>query len=231
MNYTIVAPQPLQALIAHRLSHSGIRYQLNHCSDDHHPTSLAFVTTSPADTPATTYQTDIEFLALPTPQAPEHGFILAAAGSISALQRSTPLLDTLAPIAQGWLHIGDIGAAHFAAQIWQILLGSNTNPADFLPFWQNTQRHFTQQTPNQAELIASLAQQTQAQAQQCQDMQHLATAFLLRHPEHAFTPYHPQQRSFFGPYSETHISPAHQLAKLIMLLPIQPETTIVPINQ
>ncbi|WP_288841926.1 hypothetical protein [uncultured Deefgea sp.] len=228
MNYTIVAPQPLQALIAHRLSHSGIRYQLNHGSD-HHPTSLAIITTSTADPSAAT--PGIECLALPTPQAPEHGFILAAAGSISALQRSAPLLDTLAPTAQGWLHIGDVGAAYFAAQVWQILLGSSTESHDFLPFWQNTQRHFTQQQLTHAELIANLAKQTQAQAQQCQQMRQLATAFLQRHPEQTFTPYHPQQRQYFGPWSETRLSPAHQLAKLIMLLPFQPEDTIAPIKK
>ncbi|QKJ67812.1 hypothetical protein HQN60_14380 [Deefgea piscis] len=217
MHYTIVAPQPLQALLAHRLKHfAAIDYQF--CDKTNAQSAMMFVQANP-HAASNTFHADIELLALPALQAADHGFIFAAAGSITALQSAAPLLDALAPIANGWLHIGDFGAASFAHRAWQIMTGnpSQENPA----FWQNIPSLPTPNPLNQAQFIAELAQQMGKQQQQCIALQQLANEFLSQQPAHDFQPYSPLQRQFFGPWSQTNTSPAQQLASFILQIPTQ----------
>ncbi|QZA79947.1 hypothetical protein [Deefgea piscis] len=217
MHYTIVAPQPLQALLAHRLKHfATIDYQF--CDKTKSQPAMIFVQANPHATP-NTFQADIELLALPALQAPEYGFIFAAAGSLTALQSTAPLLDALAPIANGWLHIGDFGAASFAHRAWQTITESASKESS--AFWQKIPNLPTPIPLNQAEFITELAKQMGEQQQQSIVLQQLASEFLSQQPAHDFQPYSPLQRQYFGPWSQTNTSPAQQLANFILQIPTQ----------
>ncbi|WP_157669599.1 hypothetical protein [Chitinibacter sp. GC72] len=160
----------------------------------------------------------LDLLLVPSPIAPSHGFITLASGSNAQLARASSLIDHLAPIHNGWLHIGPLGSCGYINQLWHALLTPRGTP----PFldWTlqsgvNTQSKALDHTRIQADLIAQLASLMAQQQLQIQTMASISRRFLADYPEEAFIPHHPQTSNLFGVFAASNQAPAEQLARLL----------------
>ncbi|WP_348944712.1 hypothetical protein ABHF33_15055 [Chitinibacter sp. FCG-7] len=160
----------------------------------------------------------LDLLLVPSPIAPSHGFITLASGNNAQLTEAASLIDHLAPIHNGWLHIGPLGSCGYINQLWHTLLTPQGAP----PFldWRllseaNTQAKALDHTLTQADLIAQLASLMAQQQLQIQTMASISRRFLADYPDEAFIPHHPQTSNFFGAFSASNQAPAEQLARLL----------------
>jgi hypothetical protein len=159
----------------------------------------------------------VDALIIPAPLAPAYGFITLASGSNAALDQLAPLLDHLAPLQNGWLHIGELGDSGFIHQLWQSLLTPQGTP----PFMSWHTSPIPTGNPNhplllnQPELIAQLASLLAQQQLQTQTLASICRRYLAEHPARAFTAHHPQTSDFFAALNDQTLSPTRQLATLL----------------
>ncbi|MBL8508633.1 hypothetical protein [Chitinimonas sp. JJ19] len=99
-----------------------------------------------------------------SPYAGEHGFLLAAGGSPTGLQRAQAVLDALSPAPGGWLHAGGHGAPAYLASLMQQLgngmaglasLMATTATAGFNPIWLGQQALLAQLAEQAAHYLAA----------------------------------------------------------------------------
>ncbi|WP_028452460.1 hypothetical protein [Chitinilyticum aquatile] len=152
-----------------------------------------------------------------SPAGIEYGFMLAAGGSSAALAHLAPLLDSLAPMPDAWLHAGPTGAASFCSEAVTLLSGAGLAPL----LMSITRQIITSPptgTPDQHALLGALGQYLQAQSDSCSQLRILAAQYLASSPETeaAFTPHHPQTRQFGFLPLDAELAPATQLARLLL---------------
>ena len=206
MHYQLVAPTQLLPYLSTRLALVApeLEYSLHTSAN-----SAAQIVFQPSFFDHTPPQ--VEVFLLPSPLAATHGFMLGAAGSLSDLAANAAVLDALAPIPRGWLHLGEVGSASFIHQLWLILTAGND---ELLPFWHNVKIPEHGFQLDQPQLVSELASFLAQQQLQIQSMSALAKTFLSQHPAQAFTPFHRQQSHLFGLFDSS--SPAQQIAQLLM---------------
>lgn len=218
MHYQLSAPAYLLPAIATRLALNAPTLAYSLCTP-HIETSSAnavqlilqpdFFHTAPVKT----QQACIEVFVIPSPLAPMQGYMIAAAGSHADLAMAAPILDALAPIPTGWLHVGDFGAAGFLHQLWTILTGNQTDSP--LPFWQNMRSPQEGFRLNHPDLIAQLSSLMAQQQLLIQSLSSVAHTFLVQYPCTEFSPYNPQQAKLLNQENMDKLSPAHQIAQLL----------------
>ncbi|QLG87515.1 hypothetical protein HQ393_04195 [Chitinibacter bivalviorum] len=158
----------------------------------------------------------VDAFIIPAPLAPYYGFITLVSGDIASLNLHAPILNSLSPISNGWLHCGNIGAASFMHQLWQALLtpqGTNV----FLA-WDGvapTSTGNTNFTLTQPDILDQLAKFLAQQQLQTQTLASLARRYLLEHPPSQFIAHHPQTTQLFPFLPQNEASPVHQLASLL----------------
>ncbi|WP_373975574.1 hypothetical protein NT239_02170 [Chitinibacter sp. SCUT-21] len=160
----------------------------------------------------------IDLTLIPSPLAPSHGFITLASGSKDSLTVACELINCLAPIENGWLHIGDLGACCFLQQLWHALITPQGTPP-FLNWATTTEQLNTAQAIKPSDLIAQLATFMAQQQLQTQALASLARHYLATHPEKMqFMPHHPQSSALFNlipSEQSSNDAPIVQLAKLL----------------
>ncbi|WP_273428813.1 hypothetical protein [Chitinibacter tainanensis] len=156
-----------------------------------------------------------EVIIVPSPLAGLHGFMLAASGEHAALEQSAEILDLLAPVANGWLHLGPRGCGGFIQQIWQTLLPPSQSAEQ--QDWQAILSTLQQPNPfqQQGPLLTALSHQLLQQQLQLSTLRGLAHRFLQDFPPAAFHAHHPQLEQAFAPLISNEYSPTHQLAQLL----------------
>lgn len=218
MNYQLSAPAYLLPAIATRLALNAPALAYSLCTPHMpQPSKNAVQLILQPDffhaTPSHTQQACIEVFLIPSPLAAIQGYMLAAAGSHADLALAAPILDALAPIPTGWLHVGDFGAAGFLHQLWTILIGNQVDGP--LPFWQNMRPPQDGFRLNHPDLIAQLSSLMAQQQLLIQSLSGVAHTFLAQYPSTAFSPYNPQQAKLLNQENMDKLSPAHQIAQLL----------------
>ncbi|MBE9610119.1 hypothetical protein [Chitinilyticum piscinae] len=156
---------------------------------------------------------------LPNPAAAEYGFMLAAGGQPAALDLFAPLLDTLAPLPQGWLHSGPIASASFCGEL-VLRLGSNGLAPLLAGLSQQFQAQPLGSPTDQQQLLLALQQFMGTQLDSLRSLRMLAEHYLQQTGDgmQPFVPHHHQTRQF-GLYAESASqSPAAQLARLLLAI-------------
>ncbi|WP_410498283.1 hypothetical protein [Chitinibacter sp. S2-10] len=230
MHVNLIAPPDLIPLVSARLAFNppANSYSLHPISSKldqlQQDTSILFIQSNHAEQAKELkqyYPHVSDAFLMPSPLAPMYGFMLCASGSTDDLATVHSLLDQLAPIRDGWLHLGGLGACGFLHQLWQAIV----TPQGCSPFmgggtianWQNI--HPSTQIQNlllnHPELLTQLSSFLAQQQLQTQTLASLARRYLTENPPQAFTPYHRQDLQLFGQLNQSNLSPIHQLAQLL----------------
>ena len=216
MNYQLSAPANLLPALATRLALSAPTLSYSLCTPQILPSAeMPHLILQPDFFhPPSTASSGIEVFLIPSPLAPIQGYIVAAAGDQPNLAQCAPILDALAPMPAGWLHVGDIGAASFLHQLWLVVTNSQQDGP--LPFWQNMRQSDIGFGLDQPDLITQLSSLMAQQQLITHSLMAVAQDFLSRYPiTQPFSPYNPQQAKFLTQDKQDQSSPAHQIANLL----------------
>ncbi|MBM5570416.1 MULTISPECIES: hypothetical protein [Deefgea] len=216
MKYQLTAPSYLLPTIAARLALNAPALQYSLCTPQMGNTSPdlpQLIFQADFFHPVRTANTIVDVFVIPSSLATLQGFMLSAGGTQEHLAAVSPILDALAPIPSGWLHAGEYGSAGFLHQIWNTLVGSHSQA--WLPLWENLQSPNPSFQINHPDLVNQLSSFMAQQQLLTQSLASSAQRFLAEYPEHAFTPYHPQQPSLLSRQAPSKQSPAHEIATLL----------------
>lgn len=134
----------------------------------------------------------VEISTFDSPWAVPYGFLLQVAGLAIDLKAASPILDTLAPLPNGWWHVGHAGAAAFLGQLQQYSL---LNPLG-----------------QESRLPAPELKVSEQLHQNC-------LAYLESSHDEVFVSCHPDRHQALCASLDAQQSPARQMAQLISLLP------------
>jgi hypothetical protein len=218
VNYQLSAPAHLLPAIATRLALNAPALAYSLCTPNipqpsKHSVQLILQPSFFHTVPVKTQPACVEVFLIPSPLAALQGYMLAAAGNHTDLAQAAPILDALAPMPTGWLHVGDFGAAGFLHQLWIILTGNHADGP--LPFWQNMRPPQDGFRLNHPDLIAQLSSLMAQQQLLIQSLSGVAHTFLAQYPCSEFSPYNPQQAQLLNQENMDKLSPAHQIAQLL----------------
>jgi len=131
---------------------------------------------------ATQYrQQQINYIEVHWPATPfgiEYGFLLTVGADEVALSQAKPLLDMLAPTANGWLHAGPVGSANYLISLFKTCLH---NLQSFSTFIDNTpSAHWLALFKQQQQLAQQLATEAENYLNSCENNFSASTSAYLK---------------------------------------------------